>query len=38
MPTKFWSENLKGRNYAEDLGIGGRVLVDCVLGKYCGKV
>jgi hypothetical protein len=23
MPTKFWSENLKGRKYLEDLGTDG---------------
>jgi len=23
--TKFWSENLKGRNHTEELGIDGRI-------------
>jgi hypothetical protein len=25
--TKFWSENLKGRNHLEDIGIEGRTVV-----------
>jgi hypothetical protein len=25
MYTKFWSENLKGRDHAEDLGVDGRI-------------
>jgi hypothetical protein len=27
MCTKFWSENLKGRNYLEDLVIDGRIIL-----------
>jgi hypothetical protein len=27
MSIKFWLENLKGREYLEDLGIDGRVIV-----------
>jgi hypothetical protein len=27
MYTKFWSENLKGRDHAEDLGVGGRIII-----------
>jgi hypothetical protein len=30
---KFWLENLKGRGLSEDLGIGGRVVLEWILGK-----
>jgi len=33
---KFWSENLKERDYSEDLGVNGTVL-ECMLEKYGGK-
>jgi hypothetical protein len=33
MHTKFLSENLKGRDHAEDVGIDGRIMLD-----ECGKV
>jgi len=32
--TTFWLGNLKGR----DLGVDGRILLECVLGKYDGNV
>jgi hypothetical protein len=28
---EFWSENLKGRDYSKDLGIGGRVTLEWIL-------
>jgi hypothetical protein len=31
-------ENLKGRYNAEDLGAHRRIILERVLGKYCGKV
>jgi hypothetical protein len=31
MHTKFWSENLKGRDDLEDLGIDGRIILDQIL-------
>jgi hypothetical protein len=36
MREKFWSENLKGRGYSEDLGVD-RIL-EWVLRKQGGKV
>jgi hypothetical protein len=29
MRTKFWFENLKGRDHAEDLGLYGRIILEC---------
>jgi hypothetical protein len=34
MLTKFWSENLKGRDHLEDLGVGGRIILEGILGEY----
>jgi hypothetical protein len=31
MHRKFWSENLKGRDHSEDLGIDGRILLEMYL-------
>jgi len=39
MHTEFWSERLKGRDYAEDLGVDGKIILEWILGKYgrrCG--
>jgi hypothetical protein len=33
MHTKFLSENLKGRDHVEDLGIHGNIILEWVLGK-----
>jgi len=33
MYTKFWSENLKGRDHSEDLGIDGNMALESDLGK-----
>jgi hypothetical protein len=38
MHTKFLSENLKGRDPADYLGIDGKVILECILGKWDGKV
>jgi hypothetical protein len=38
MERKFWSENLKGRDYLEDLGVGGRIILEHMLGKWFEKV
>jgi hypothetical protein len=34
MNTKFWSENLKGRDHSEDTGVDGRKILERILGKY----
>jgi hypothetical protein len=31
--TKFWSENLKGRDHSEDLGVDGKI----ILGNWVGR-
>jgi hypothetical protein len=31
MHTKFWSENLKGRDHLEDLGVDGKILSEFML-------
>jgi hypothetical protein len=38
MPTKFQSENLKGRDHLEDLGVEGKILLERILGTLGGKV
>jgi hypothetical protein len=34
MHTKFWPENLKGRNHAGNMGIDGSLILQWNLGKY----
>jgi hypothetical protein len=36
--TIFWLENLKRRDYSEDLGIDGGIILESVLGKSGGKL
>jgi hypothetical protein len=31
--AEFWSENLKGRDHVEDLGVVGKVILEWILGK-----
>jgi len=38
MRTKFWSENLKGRNHLENLDVDGKIILKRILGKVCEKV
>jgi hypothetical protein len=38
MHTKFWWENMKGRDYAEDLGADGKIISELILEKCGGKV
>jgi len=35
--TKFWSENLKGRDHSEDLAVDGRIILECISGKQGGE-
>jgi hypothetical protein len=35
---KVWSENLKGRDLSEELGVDGRIILEEILGKEGGKV
>jgi hypothetical protein len=30
---KIWSENLKARDHSEDLGIDGKIILECITGK-----
>jgi hypothetical protein len=34
MRIKLWSENLKGRDHIEDLGVDGTIILKSVLRKY----
>jgi len=36
--AEFWSENLKGRDYSEDLGEDKSIISEWILGKRDGKV
>jgi hypothetical protein len=36
MHTKFWLENLKGRDHSEDLDVDRKR--EWILGKWCGKL
>jgi hypothetical protein len=36
MHTKIWLEKLKGRDHPEDLGVHGKVILDCM--EMIGKV
>jgi hypothetical protein len=38
MYTKFWSENPKGRDYSEDLGVDRRIILKLILVKYGWKL
>jgi hypothetical protein len=33
MYTIYWSENLKGRDHLEDLGIDEKIILEWILGK-----
>jgi hypothetical protein len=33
MQTKFWSEDVMGRDHSEDLGVDGRVIINWIFGK-----
>jgi hypothetical protein len=38
MHTIFWLGNLRRRVHLENLGIDGKIILEWILGKYCGKV
>jgi len=38
MYTKFWSENLEGKDHSGRLGIDGKVILEWILEKQIGKV
>jgi hypothetical protein len=38
MDAVFWLGNLKGRDHLEDLSIVGKMILECILRKQCGKV
>jgi hypothetical protein len=33
-----WLENLKGGDYSEDLGVGGKIILEWILGQKGGKM
>jgi len=33
MYTRYWSENLKGRDHSQDLGVDGRIILGRMLGN-----
>jgi hypothetical protein len=36
--TIFWSENLKGRDHSVELDVGGKIILEWILGNYGAKV
>jgi len=38
MRTKFWSEDVKGKDHLEDLGVDAKIILEWILGKWGGKV
>jgi hypothetical protein len=36
--TKFWLENLKGRDHSEDLGVDKMIILEWILEKLFGRV
>jgi hypothetical protein len=38
MHTTFWSENLKGIDHSEDLGVDGKIILEWVLGNREGGI
>jgi len=37
MHTKFWLENLKGRDHSEDVGVDGSIILEWFSEKLGGK-
>jgi hypothetical protein len=38
MYTILWLENMKRRDQLEDIDIDARIILEIILGKYCGNV
>jgi len=38
MHTKFWSENLNGRDHIAYLGVDGKIILDCIIGELREEV
>jgi hypothetical protein len=38
MHAKFWSEDLNGIDHMEGLGVGGKIILEWILGKYGTKM
>jgi hypothetical protein len=38
MCIKILAESVKGRGHSEDLGVDGRIILEWILVKQCGKV
>jgi len=38
MEIIFWLVNLKERDHSEDLGVDGRIILDCILQKEPGEL
>jgi hypothetical protein len=38
MRTAFLSENLKGRDHTKNLGVDGKIILEWIFGKYCGRM
>jgi hypothetical protein len=36
MHTVFWLENLKGRDHLEDVGVDGRIILECFKSRFLG--
>jgi hypothetical protein len=37
MHTKFWFKNPKGRDHLEDIGVGGKIILEYILGNGVGR-
>jgi hypothetical protein len=33
MRTELWLENVKGTDRVEDLGVDGKLILECIIGK-----
>jgi len=34
----FWLENLRGRDHLEEIGVDGKIILECSLGKWDGRM